>query len=540
MARDAPRAARGRLGLALAFLALALLLATAAAWGAGRLRERSAADAADARLASALRAASAEVNAELEDAAARARTLAASAAVQRAFLEGDRATLAGLAERSPDVTFELPNGRPVGAEAPALRRAVEVMDDGSVLGRVVVGVPVDEALVARLETAGGVPPGDELAIARGDEFLTPATEDGERRSLGTALARGTDLRLLASAPAQPIEDAAADMRRRVFLAALLTLALLGLAWWLIARALATRPATVPRQRRRSDEAIADLSGRRVREAVALVGDALAATHDPDALLPVILESAVGATGAVGARLVSEGAERARAGHPERGGPPLTVSLDTVDEHVGRLLLYPAPGDPFSEDEGRLAHWLAAQASIALENARLHRAVEQQAITDDLTGLANRRRFSESLGLEVSRAERFEGSVALVLADLDDFKRVNDRFGHQTGDDVLRRFADLMRESVREFDLAARHGGEEFALLLPETDMEGGVRLAERLAQALRDERFTTQGDETFSVTSSFGVSAFPDVRSAEQLMLAADRALYEAKKEGKNRVSAST
>jgi two-component system, cell cycle response regulator len=106
--------------------------------------------------------------------------------------------------------------------------------------------------------------------------------------------------------------------------------------------------------------------------------------------------------------------------------------------------------------------------------------------------------------------------------------------------VLRRFAELMRESVREFDLAVRHGGEEFAVLLPETDLEGGVRLAERLAQALRDERFTTRGGEEFSVTSSFGVSAFPDVSSAEQLMLAADRALYEAKKEGKNRVSAST
>src|SRR5687768_15287405 len=236
MAREAPRAARGRLGLALAFLALALLLATAAAWGAGRLRERSAADAADARLASALRAASAEVSAELEDAAARARILAASAPVQRAFLRRDRAALARLAERIPTVTFELPGGRPVGAEASALQRAVEVMDDGRVLGRVVVGVPVDEELVARLETAGGVPPGDELAIARGAEFVTPVPDDGERRSLSAALARGSALRLVASAPAHPIADAAADMRRRVFLAALLTLALLGLSWWLIAHA----------------------------------------------------------------------------------------------------------------------------------------------------------------------------------------------------------------------------------------------------------------------------------------------------------------
>jgi diguanylate cyclase (GGDEF)-like protein len=137
---------------------------------------------------------------------------------------------------------------------------------------------------------------------------------------------------------------------------------------------------------------------------------------------------------------------------------------------------------------------------------------------------------------VSRAERFGGSLALVLADLDDFKRVNDLYGHQVGDDVLRRFADIMRESVREFDLAVRYGGEEFAVLVPETDLEGGARLAERLAQSLRATRFANRAGEAFTVTSSFGVAAFPGSRSTEELMLTADRALYRAKKEGKNRV----
>jgi diguanylate cyclase (GGDEF)-like protein len=476
----------------------------------------------------------AEVRSELREASSQAQALSLSPDVQQAFVGRDRKALRQLLPPDDTVAFVLPSGE-VGKGGYALRRAVEVTDArGRQLGRVVVGVPLDPALINRLDAAAGVPNGDGLAISVNGRYLTQPPEIGDRRSMSTSLASGTDLRLVAFAPNQPIADATSDTRRRVFFASLLTLALIALAWWSATRFLASRAAPAPAPRRRAHDLEPDSTGRRAREAVALVGEALAATHDPEALLPVIVESAVGATGAVGARLVSEGAERFRAGHPESGGPPLSVSLGTDDEHVGSLLIYPEPGRPFDEDEGRLAHWLAAQASIALENARLHRAVEQQAITDDLTGLANRRRFSESLSLEVSRAERFGGSLALVLADLDDFKRVNDLYGHQVGDEVLRRFADIMRESVREFDLAVRHGGEEFAVLVPETDPEGGARLAERLAVALRDTRFTSRAGEGFTVTASFGVAAFPGAGSAEQLMLAADRALYRAKKEGKN------
>jgi diguanylate cyclase (GGDEF)-like protein len=483
-----------------------------------------------------LRAANAEVRLELADAAARARELAAAPAVQQALLRRDVDALARITANDENVVFAFPQGADPGSGFP-LRRTVGVTGrEGQELGRVTVGIPVSPELVGRLSTAAGLPEDDALAVVENGRFLTPEPDFEDRRTMSTPLASGTDLRLVAFAPNEPIASDAADVRRRVFFAALLTLALIGLAWWTVTRLLEARPGPADAPRRRSEDLDATSTSRRAREAVALVGEALAATHDPDALLPVIVESAVGATGAVGARLVSDGAERVRAGRPEDGGPPLSVSLSTGSDHVGSLLIYPYVDRPFNEDEGRLAHWLAAQASIALENARLHRAVEQQAITDDLTGLANRRRFSESLGLEVSRAERFGGTLALVLADLDDFKRVNDLYGHQVGDEVLRRFADLMRESVREFDLAVRHGGEEFAVLLPETDMDGGVRLAERLSEALRAARFVSRGGEEFAVTSSFGVAAFPAARSAEQLMLAADRALYTAKKDGKNRV----
>ncbi|HVY49330.1 MAG TPA: GGDEF domain-containing protein, partial [Minicystis sp.] len=139
---------------------------------------------------------------------------------------------------------------------------------------------------------------------------------------------------------------------------------------------------------------------------------------------------------------------------------------------------------FGPEESETAASLAAQAVIALENARLHRIVEQQALVDGLTGLANRRSAEEMLRSELTRTERFGGEVALVLADLDDFKSVDDRYGHPAGDAVLREFARRLRHTVREVDLAARWGGEEFFLLLPGPDAAGAARLAERAREAL--------------------------------------------------------
>jgi hypothetical protein len=328
MAREAPRAARGQLGLALATVALAVLLAIVAAWAAGRLRERSETDSADARLASSLRAATAEMRTKLGDAASEARVLAATPAVERGLQRRDRAALSRLAASHDHVTFVLPNGVREGAPNVRLQRAVVVTGArGAKLGTVFVGVPVDGALVQRLRSAAGLQDGDAFAVTRNGRSVTHAPE-GDLPSMSTDLASGTDLQLVASAPEDPIAAAAADTRRRVFFAALLTLGLAALAWWSIARFARARPPEAAAGRRRSDDLDSSSPSRRAREAVALVGEALAATHDPDALLPVIVESAVGATGAVGARLVSEGTERARAGDPESGGPPLSVSLGT--------------------------------------------------------------------------------------------------------------------------------------------------------------------------------------------------------------------
>jgi diguanylate cyclase (GGDEF)-like protein len=184
--------------------------------------------------------------------------------------------------------------------------------------------------------------------------------------------------------------------------------------------------------------------------------------------------------------------------------------------------------------------LAGQAVVALENARLHRMVERQALVDGLTGLANRRQGDEALASEIARTERLGGPVGLILADVDDFKAVNDRFGHPTGDIVLRDLAETLRENVREIDTAARWGGEEFALILPGTDLEGAAQVAERIRAALAEREILSVDGAPLHVTASFGVAASNPTTTVQQLVEAADEALYRAKRAGKDRVYAGT
>jgi diguanylate cyclase (GGDEF)-like protein len=561
MARLSPRAARGRVAAALWLLVLAALTILLATWVAGEIAARQEGENIDTRLAASLRVGREEFADVLAEAELQAERLARSEAVQRALAERDGAAAERLAARGEDVALIAGGTTLAGEIDPLVRREVGVTgENGRLLGSVVVSVPLDDELARRLARAVGLVEGDALVLAEGERIVAAsdgldgelpgegsgAAELGEERFrfAATPLLDGTDIRLAALASNDPIEAAERDTRRRAFLAALVTAAVLALLAWTLGRLLRRRtPRVAPVAeaedygRRAGDAAGGRRAGRRVRDAVALVGEALAATHDPEALLPVILQSAIEATGAAGARVVSDGTEIARAGDPEAGGRPLTLQLGADERGMGRLLLHPPAGGSFDREAEQLAHWLAAQASIALENERLHRTVKRQAITDELTQLANRRRFTETLALEVRRAERFADPLALVLADIDDFKQINDRYGHGTGDEVLRRFADVLRANVRDFDLPVRFGGEEFAVLLPETGMDGGLQLARRLAAALARLRIPEVGDDRAPVTASFGVASFPEARTVEELLFAADQALYRAKAEGKNRVA---
>ena len=227
-------------------------------------------------------------------------------------------------------------------------------------------------------------------------------------------------------------------------------------------------------------------------------------------------------------------------HPLRAGPAAGPDADVI---AGVITVW-RTGKPFTHRERELFHYLAGQAAVSVENVGLHETVERQAVTDELTGLSNRRRFQETMSAEVERSKRFDQELGLVLLDIDDFKAVNDTYGHQQGDLVLREVARILRASSREIDEPARYGGEELAVVLPGTDLEGAHNLAERVRQGVAALRLPIIGDddaEPLQVTASFGAASLPisadDVRG---LIAAADEALYQAKRAGKNRtVSAS-
>jgi diguanylate cyclase (GGDEF)-like protein len=455
----------------------------------------------------------------------RATRLAARKEVQAAFVQRDATALRAIAGARPDVGFILWNGRTIGRSAIDLpHAAITVYSRGRLAGQVVVAVPPDVPL---LEAARkGAPATGVFATVAG------------RVAAASPLLKGRSVEDVLRHDLNGSEILSKNAHAATILYAYRARWGIPLRWlwpFLIGLVVAFGAFRVlgKREVRRRTAPLPTT----VRDAVALVGETLAATHNPDALLPVILQASVEATGAAGGTITAEGVQLAARGSTSEVAGRLEVPLEVSEGRPASMTLYPT-ADGFGPEAEDAAAWIAAQALIALENARLHGQVQRQAVTDELTGLANRRSFLARLDAEVVRSRRSGSPLGVVLADLDDFKRVNDTYGHAAGDTALRSFAAIVHSSSRDVDLPVRLGGEEFAVLLPDTDLDGAAQLAERIREALEGASIEYEG-ASIALTASFGVSCFPATANAEDLLTDADRRLYQAKRQGKNTVVSS-
>ncbi len=324
------------------------------------------------------------------------------------------------------------------------------------------------------------------------------------------------------------------------------------------------------------EHIDDLRRERVRLARSLrrLGEAFASNLDRAALLQILVETAIDTLGADGGRARIEqepgagytvvasvgrlgeswgAVDEAEAAVLERNtliaverddgnavGFPLRAGAGEVDPlRVSGLICVWRAASPFNGSERELFEYLASQAAVSVENVGQHELAVREAVTDALTGLANRRHFDERLEHEAERARSLGSELALVMLDIDDFKRVNDTYGHQTGDEVLRGVAEVLRSTSRDPDTPGRIGGEELAVVLPGAGLDGAEDFAERVRGRIAALSFNPEDPATggpFSITASLGVAGGRGAGvDAQDLVAAADAALYQAKRAGKNR-----
>jgi len=216
---------------------------------------------------------------------------------------------------------------------------------------------------------------------------------------------------------------------------------------------------------------------------------------------------------------------------------LGVPVVCRDRVTGLLALYNSGHKAFAERDAQVAELFAGQVAIALDNSRRVKVMEMQAVTDELTGLYNRRAFADMGDKEVERARRYQRPLSLILFDIDHFKNVNDSYGHPVGDHVLQVLTRLVTRTTRSTDIVCRFGGEEFIVLMPEAGLDEGRAMAERLRQEISRLTVITAGG-TLSLTVSLGVAELQaGDENIESLISSADRAMYRAKAAGRNQVS---
>jgi diguanylate cyclase (GGDEF)-like protein len=245
---------------------------------------------------------------------------------------------------------------------------------------------------------------------------------------------------------------------------------------------------------------------------------------------------------------------------------MAVPLLTTNEHMLGLLIVLREKGTYQKKQLKLLNYFAPRMTVRLDNVRLYQLTREtalenarlyvnisklyhQATLDELTGLYNRNFLMQRIKEEIKKSARFKQPLSLIFADIDLFKLVNDQYGHQVGDQLLAEFGELLRKSLREYDVPCRFGGEEFVILLPATSLENASELAERLRARIAENLFCAN-HKPLQITSSFGVSAMPELNGVpnnllddenlniyvENLVARADGALYQAKDSGRNQV----
>lgn len=460
-------------------------------------------------------------------------------------------------------------------------------------------VPVEVALTSGGEiSAATLEVADDQVPSLSEGAATVSTSEGDLRVASVLLDSETDTRLLAF---DDVDESGFGASEPLVLAALGAFLALALAFILyIVRALQRQISSMLRAARKvgdgdfshrvsvhGEDEMAGLAEefnrmsdrlegqvealrsqqQELERSVRRIGEAFASGLDRDSLLEVVAETAVSAT-AAGAGLVrlGLGGERTSIGTGFDPESELAEALDRAasaaesssetetiesagvhaighplggggsDQRLGGLAVA-REGEPFFERDREVLRYLCGQAAVSVENINLHERVSTQAVTDGMTGLANKRRFEQWMEAELSRRGRFGDPLTLILLDIDDFKSVNDEYGHLQGDEALRTVASVLRGVSREIDLPARYGGEEFAMALPRTPKEGALEAAERIRSGIEQATIPgVEGNPSIHVTTSLGIATIPDdAPEAVSAIEAADRALYAAKRAGKNR-----